>query len=230
MVDKDFKEMTISTYEFDRYREEESALVSTENIVLDPNFQKSISDDSVAYYVESLIPICKPAEIKNVIKLLKTKDKDLCRKYLQAFWVNSTGNQQVYEKWLEYKFQVQLVEKLYATNFMSGYETDRGRVYLQYGPPNNIITKEVSSTETPYEVWRYDKILNMSNRKFIFYNPDLTNNAYRLLHSDVRGEVQNLRWQQYLQKRGSHNTDAYDDGDGVNDFFGGQGNELFNQY
>lgn len=230
IIDLENKELSISKYEFDRYKEEEFELVTTDNVVLDPNFQKSITDDSLAFYIESLIPICKPAEIKNVISLLKTKDKQLYRKYLQSFWVNSTNNQQVYERWLNYKGQVMVVQKLFGNNFQSGYETDRGRVYLQYGAPSNVITKEVSSTEVPYEVWRYDKIGNMSNRKFIFYNPDLTNNAYRLLHSDVRGEVQNYRWQQYLQKRGSHNTDAYDNNDGVNDFFGGQGNELFNQY
>ena len=45
----------------------------------------------------------------------------------------------------------------------------------------------------------------MSNRKFIFYNPDLINNQYRLLHSDMVGELKNPRWSYELSKRNTQN-------------------------
>lgn len=230
LINRENQEIGKSSYYFERFSMMEYEPVVTENIVLDPHFQSSVTDDSLAYYIESLIPISKPAEIKNLISLLKVKDKELYRKYLQSYWMNSTGGLQAYEKWLNYKTQVQMVERLFSTNFTAGFETDRGRVYLQYGPPNNVITRESSPSDYPYEIWRYDKIKNFSNKRFIFYNPDLVNNTYRLLHSDMQGEVQNYRWQQQLAKRNSMNSNIDDPNDGNFRHFGGNSEELYNQY
>jgi hypothetical protein len=126
--------------------------------------------------------------------------------------------------------QVQLVERLYANNFQEGFETDRGRVYLQYGSPTNIIQREVSSTEYPYEIWQYNKIGQFSNRRFIFYNPDLVNNAYRLLHSDMLGELKNPAWPQMLNSRNSTKGNIDDPNSGVQEHWGGNSNDLFRQY
>lgn len=230
LIDKNNVELATSTYYFDRFNDHETQ-IETADIVLNPSFQASVSTDSLAYYVESLIPISRPAEVKNIIKLLKTKDESLYRKYLQSYWVSSVGGGELaFEGWMKYKRQIQIVQRLFGNNFMEGFETDRGRVYLQYGPPNNIITRENSPTEYPYEIWRYDKIKNFSNKRFVFYNPDLVNNGYRLLHSDLIGEVQNFRWQQQLSKRSSVNKDIDDPNAGNPKHFGGNSLELYNQY
>lgn len=230
LLDQNNTELSISNYYFDRFNDE-AFEVSTDEIVLNPAFQNSIKDDSLAYYVASLIPISRSAEMKNIIKLLKTKDKELYRKYLQSYWTgNTTGGEQAYGAWMAYKTQVEQVERLYGTNFTAGYETDRGRIYLQYGSPSNIITRENSPSEYPYEIWRYDKIKTYSNKRFIFYNPDLVNNMYQLLHSDMIGEVQNYRWQQQLSKRNSTNGTIDDGNAGNKKHFGGNSSELFNQY
>ncbi len=228
MLSKDNQEMAKTSYFFERSNEITEALAA-ENIVLDPAFQASITDDSVFYYMESLIPISRQAEVKNIISILKKKDKEQSRKYIQAYWVLSAGTQKPYEAWMKYKLQVQLVQRLYSNNFMEGFETDRGRVYLQYGPPNNIITRETSPSEYPYEIWQYDKIKKYSNKRFVFYNPDLVNNNYRLLHSDMIGEQQNYRWQQQLAKRNSPNRNIDDPNDGNNDHFGGESMDLYKQ-
>ena len=197
---------------------------------MDPAFQASITDDSLAFYIQSLIPISGPAEVKNIIKLLKTKNTDSFRKYIQAFWIASSGVQKPYDAWLNYKKQVLMVQKFYASNFMDGFETDRGRVFLQYGPPNNITVRETSPSEYPYEIWVYDRIKTYSNKRFVFYNPDLVNNAYRLLHSDMIGELQNYRWQQQLSKRNSPNQNIDDPNDGNRDSWGGNSRELYEQH
>jgi len=190
---------TKTTYFFDRINEIEMT-VDIENIILDPNFQASITDDSLGYYLASLLPIAKMTETKNILSILKAKDKDAARKHIQQFWVVSSGVR-AYDAWIEYKKNVQMVQRLYATNFQDGFETDRGRVYLQYGPPNQITARESSPSEYPYEIWQYDAIKVYRNRRFVFYNPDLVNNNYRLLHSDMVGELQNRMWQQALVKR-----------------------------
>lgn len=216
------------TYNFERVNEKEFN-ENIEEIILDPNFQASISDDSLRFYVESLLPIAKSSQTKFILQIGKKGDKEQMRKYFQQFWIATAGTE-ASAKWMEYKEQVLFVQKLYATNIMHGYETDRGRVYLQYGPPNSILTRETSPSEYPYEIWVYNKIQVFSNRRFIFYNPDLVNNNYRLLHSDMRGELQNLRWQQALSKRNNSNQNPEDPRIQDNDHFGGNSNYYYRQY
>jgi len=228
LISRSMSELTTQTYLFERSNDMEITL-DLETMVLDPSFQASITNDSVAYYLESLIPISKPAEIKNIIDVLKTKDLEKERKHIQAFWLKTSPGTS-YDSWLKYKAQVQLVERLYSNNFQEGFETDRGRVYLQYGSPTNVIIKEVSPTEYPYEIWQYNKIGVFSNKRFIFYNPDLVNNAYRLLHSDMLGELKNPAWPQILSKRSTVDGNIDNPNSNVQQHFGGGSNDLFRQY
>lgn len=226
------KENTVlgkSTYYFENLNDRVEE-ISLANMVLDPDFQKLVSDDSLKYYVASLIPISGSAEAKNILKILKTKDNDQYRKYLQAFWIRTSQQEKPYDAFLKYKYQVQLVEKKFGTNFIKGFETDRGRVYLQYGAPSSIVSRESSPSDYPYEMWYYDKIDRYSNKRFIFYNPDLVNNVYRLLHSDMIGEIQNYRWQQQLAKRNSANSNIDDPNDGNVDHWGGNSSIYYNQH
>lgn len=209
LIDRNSKTIgQAADYFFERINDIELA-ENVEEIILDPNFQTSITDDSLNYYLASLIPIARPAEVKSIMKTLKAKSPDLCRKHIQQFWIQTAGTN-AYDQWLNYKKNVQLVEKNYGNNFQDGFETDRGRVYLQYGQPNTIIVRETSPAEYPYEIWHYYKIKTFSNKRFVFYNPDLVNNAYRLLHSDMVGEQQNYKWQEMLVKRnsGASNVDS----------------------
>jgi GWxTD domain-containing protein len=195
-------------YFFERINDIETP-ENVDEIILDPAFQASLTNDSLDYYLASLIPIARPAEVKSIMKTLKAKSPDLCRKHIQQFWVQTSGANASTD-WLNYKKNVQLVQRNYGNNFQEGFETDRGRVFLQYGQPNTIIVRETSPSEYPYEIWHYYKIKNFSNKRFVFYNPDLVNNAYRLLHSDMVGEQQNYKWQEMLVKRnnGASNVDS----------------------
>ena len=125
---------------------------------------------------------------------------------------------------------MQLVERVYSNNFQEGFETDRGRVYLQYGAPTNIIKRDNSTNEYPFEIWVYNEIGKFSNKRFIFYNPDLVNNTYRLLHSDMVGELKNPGWQRELAKRTTAGGNVQDPNGNVDDQFGGNANEYFQQY
>ncbi|MES2555911.1 MAG: GWxTD domain-containing protein [Bacteroidota bacterium] len=213
-------------YYFERINEFE-VLTNIDDIVLNPDFQALVTDDSVEYYMASLIPIARPAEVKNILENIKSGNKENCRKHLQQFWIQTSGNN-AFNAWVDYKKQVTMVEKQYGNNFQDGYETDRGRVYLQYGPPNNIITRETSPSEYPYEIWHYYKIKMYSNKRFVFYNPDLVNKGYRLLHSDMVGEQQNYRWPQALAKRNSSNINIDNPNDGNNSHYGGNALQDYN--
>jgi GWxTD domain-containing protein len=228
LISKGMAELAVKSYYFERSNDREIAF-DFANMVIDPAFQSSILDDSVTYFLESLIPISKPAEIKNIIAVIKENNLEQQRKHIQAFW-SKTSPINPYASWLNYKGQVLLVEKLYSNNFQEGFETDRGRVYLQYGAPTNIIQREVSSTEYPYEIWQYNKIGQFSNRRFIFYNPDLVNNTYRLLHSDMLGELKNPGWPQILSTRNTNKGNIDNPNQNVQQTFGGTSEDFFRQY
>ena len=220
--------LAVQTYDFERSNENNS-MFTMENLQLDPAFQASIPTDSVMYFLESLIPISKPAEIKNIIETLKSKNVENARKHLQGYWV-ITSPTNSYESWLKYKAQVVFVQDIYGNNFQEGFETDRGRVYLKYGAPNQVNARESSPSEYPYEIWTYNKIGIYSNKRFIFYNPDLVNNAYRLLHSDMLGELKNPAWPQILAKRNTYNGNVDDPNQNNVNHWGGESNDLFRQY
>lgn len=228
LLSRSLSELSTQQYVFERSNDLDIPW-TVENMVIDPAFQASITDDSVAYYLESLIPIAKPAEIKNIISVLKLKDREQERRHIQAFWLKTAPNS-AYDSWLKYKEQVQLVERLYSNNFQEGFETDRGRVYLQYGAPTNIVQRETSPTEYPYEIWQYNKIGKFSNKRFVFYNPDLVNNAYRLLHSDMIGELKNPSWPQTLSKRNTNNGNIDNPNQFLQQNWGGNSNDFFRQY
>lgn len=220
--------LAIQTYDFERSNENNS-MFTMENMMLDPAFQASIPEDSVFYFLECLIPISKPAEIRNIIETLKEKDIKNARKHIQGFW-SLTAPTNAYESWLKYKSQVVFVQKIYGNNFQEGFETDRGRVYLKYGAPSQINARESSPSEYPYEIWTYNKIGIYSNKRFVFYNPDLVNNAYRLLHSDMIGELKNPAWPQILAKRNTYNGNVDNPNQNNVKHWGGESNDLFRQY
>ncbi len=202
--------ITSKNYVFDRQNDLEISL-DTKTIVLDPSFQNSVSKDSIRFYLSSVLPICPPSQQKFLLKELKDKTlkEEQMRKLLQAFWVE-TAPTNTTEAWLAYKRQVLFVEQNFRTSYMAGFDTDRGRVYLQYGAPSRTHNREMSSSELPWEIWEYNKIGNFSNRKFLFYNPDLVSNHYNLLHSDMLGELKNPRWEYELNKRNTVNGSVDD--------------------
>ena len=228
LYNRGMTELSTQSYEFERSKDVEIDYFSNE-IILDPAFQKSIPDDSLGYFLESLIPISGHSDVRSIIAVSKEKDSERARKFIQLYWTK-TSPDSPYDAWLKYKAQVNLVEHLYANNFQEGFETDRGRVYLQYGSPTNIVKRDFSASEYPYEIWQYNEIGRFSNKRFIFYNPDLVNNAYRLLHSDMVGELKNPAWPRELAKRNSTNGNVDDPNSGNVDHWGQYSNDLFRQY
>ncbi len=228
IINKEMKVLATTSYTFDRSNDLDLA-INLKSQIIDPAFQASITDDSVTFYLASLIPMSKSSDVKSILDILKSKNRENARKYIQAFWT-VTASANPYEGWLKYKEQVDMVEKIYKSNFQAGFETDRGRVYLQYGPPTNILQKEVSSSEYPYEIWQYNKIGKFSNKRFIFYNTDLVNNAYRLLHSDMIGELKNQAWQLALSKRNTTTGTIDDPNKNIQPNYGDNGYNNFRQY
>ena len=161
---------------------------------------KYINPDSLREYVSSTYPISSALE-KNFLKgNLKKADLATLQQYFLGFW--QRRNPIDPEKaWEEYKYQVEVAEHNFATPVKRGYQTDRGRVFLQYGPPNVRSERYNEPSNYPYEIWQYYALANQSNRKFVFYSPDMVTSDFFILHSDALGEIHNARWQVDLRSR-----------------------------
>ncbi|MBU2018115.1 MAG: GWxTD domain-containing protein [Bacteroidetes bacterium] len=229
LLNGNMEEVYTSSTKFERSNEVDIQLL-TENVILDPNFEASIPKDSALFYLASLIPIAKAETQRSILNTISERNPEKALKTIQSFWIATASSTSAYGEWIKYKQQVLLVQRKFKTNFQDGYETDRGRVYLQYGSPTTLVQREASASEYPYEIWQYNKIGRFSNKRFIFYNPDLIGANYSLLHSDMIGEIRNNNWPLALNQRNSSRGNVDDPNQNVDKHYGGSSNDLFRQY
>lgn len=100
---------------------------------------------------------------------------------LDKFWVGLAGsNDRGRELIKEYYNRVQNSNK-YFTSYLEGWKTDRGMVYLIYGPPNNIYKNNNSET------WVYGEENNFRSIQFNFIkiNNPFTENDYGLSRNPI---------------------------------------------
>lgn len=164
--------------------------------------------DTLRMFVECLWPIASTSDKERVINQSVKKDPELMKKFVIDFWerrASDTANP--LKMWAEYYKSVQEVMVLFKCGKQPGYYTERGRVYLQYGPPSNRSQQNMDMNTFPYEIWQYYRLNDktngqfFSNRKFVFVNKNMGDDCFVLVHSDMRGEINNDRWRFELTRR-----------------------------
>jgi GWxTD domain-containing protein len=153
----------------------------------------------------------------------------MMKRFMYNFWIlRNPDNPE--EAWLTFWKEVEKVNGAYSTNIYKGYDTDRGRVYLQYGPPNTISPNYFEPNTYPYEIWHYytlrDHIsANQSNRKFVFAQTEQGSAEFDLIHSDAKNEINNRRWNYDLHKRSTSTIDL--DQENTGSHYGGRSKEFY---
>ncbi|MBP6871050.1 MAG: GWxTD domain-containing protein [Bacteroidales bacterium] len=166
--------------------------------------------DTLQEFINCLDPIATELEKNFIYKQAKLADLKTKQQFFYNFW-SSRDMINPETAWKDYYGQVQVVNKAYKTQISKGYDTDRGRVYLKYGPPNIISENYNEPSSYPYEIWHYYELGgNQRNKKFVFYTQNIITNNFQLLHSDAIGEIQNYKWQVFLNNRwyDPYNVDA----------------------
>jgi GWxTD domain-containing protein len=201
------------------------AVADMSNVNIENTFVNRMSSmDTIIDNIKSLYPISMESERQYANTLIKKADLKTMQQYFYNFWV--TRNQTNPEgAWLLYKAEVNKVNANYGTKIKRGYESDRGRVYLQYGPPNSIMESLNEPSAYPYTIWHYYALGNQKNKKFVFYNPDMVTNDFVLIHSDALGEVYDYKWKQRIYGRNSVTNDI--DSDGVTPHWGDRSDDFF---
>ncbi len=195
------------------YRKNKVAPLSIDDIET-VDYQGTFADriggiDSLYKYTQYLYPISSEAERKYQKELLASQDLKKLKRYFFVFW-SQRNSLDPESAWLKYYEDVRTVNQLYSSRLRKGYMTDRGRVFLTYGPPDAVDRRQFEPSLPPYELWQYNVIaspyaINQTNKFFVFAEFSRSTNEYQLLHSTAIGELNNRRWK-YQLSRGVHGT------------------------
>ena len=114
-----------------------------------------------ALKVNQLMYIATPSEMNEIKDAPKTERDSLWR----AFWkqYDPTPNTEYNEREAEYFVRIEYCDK-YFSHGDRGWRSDRAKIYVKYGPPDEILSRPYEIQTRPYEVWYYYR----DNRKFIF--------------------------------------------------------------
>lgn len=161
----------------------------------DKLFFDTLNIERVNYAVRAVLPLLSATESPVVSKLLDEKRDLEKRRFLFSYFSHQDDSAVVI--FHKYMSLARYLDVVFKSGFGYGFETDRGRIFLRYGRPDEIISEDKDPGAYPYEIWKYSRIENpsQSNVKFLFYNPDLAESDFRLLHSTAIGERQNTRWE-----------------------------------
>jgi GWxTD domain-containing protein len=226
VINKENDTVASKTIFFQRRSELKTNVLALDEIEIDDTWMSDISQDSIPYFLGSIMPISPRYEYETIRNMLKTTDTLTMAKYFYSYWLKTAPDNPARE-WQKYRRSVYYCEGLFGTQIKYAWETDRGRVWLKYGAPDQFMDRPSEPSAYPYQIWHYYRIGQRSNIRFIFYNPDLITNDYPLLHSEMQGELQNYRWQNDLLKRDANSLNVDDPGGSAQ--YGGNANLYFNE-
>lgn len=171
-----------------------------ETVDVKDEFVGELTRKELRYSLKAIAPLVIDKDVELLNSVIENNDSTVQQRFLFNFWVNQNPNNPdiTYNAFMEI---AKAVDRLYADGFGYGFESDRGRVFLRYGRPNDVVAVDTEPSAPPYEIWFYNDFpeTNQADVKFLFYAPDLGKN-YRLLHSTARGEMNNPQWQLQLYK------------------------------
>ena len=146
------------------------------------------------------IPIAKDVDRDAIDRQIPNADLLTMQSFLYSFWwKRNPENPEA--AWLQYSKSIRVVKDNFETRIKKGWQTDRGRVYLQYGAPNTRIVRNNEVDYWPFEIWHYYSTdNNLHNRRFLFYDTTLMGDM-ELLHSDVPEETKNFNWKEMVRSR-----------------------------
>jgi GWxTD domain-containing protein len=116
----------------------------------------------------------------------KLAGADAKRKFMSDFWRKRPAGLRE-----EYLSRVAYATANYPVGNQPGYQTDRGRVHIVYGPPDDVERHPNESDMRPYEIWTYHNIQGGVMFVFVLRN---VGGQYELVHSTHRDELQDANW------------------------------------
>lgn len=173
--------------------------INTEQHLTDPEktFVRKYDLNTLRKNIAACIPISVEGETTFITDVNREKNPDVLKRFFYNFWYSrNPGNPEA--EWLRYAEKLNHVAKNYGTGTLKGYETDRGRIYLVYGEPDELIRLPNEKNALPHEIWSYSRAGGFSNVRFLFYQPGMVGTQMFLLHSTLSREIINPQWRTFI--------------------------------
>lgn len=165
------------------------------------------------FLADCLFPIEDDLQRLQAASLIEEGDTTKLKRFISGFW-NQHAPNNTEEAFVNYMTRVELMNDAYGGGTFRGYQTDMGRVRLQYGDPSNIEERAFDNNTYPYEIWQYNRLTApnrapQTNKVFIFVNRQIAGRDYRLIHSSAVGEPYDPQWKAQIARGGTvTNPDA----------------------
>jgi GWxTD domain-containing protein len=133
------------------------------------------------HYYEAIDLIATEKEMKQ-FKPLTGPARD---KFLMNFWAK--------RDFAEFMIRAQYADLHFGFGSKEGSETDRGRIYIKYGPPDDIEDLPMTESSNPQQRWRYNK------KGWVFVFVDINGNGYlQFIYSNTGKERNYPNWEKYV--------------------------------
>lgn len=137
-------------------------------------------------YYKDIRYVAKDQELKQFEVLPQSAQMNFLRQFWKA--QDPTPETPINERLIQHIQRMEYVETNFSrTNTQEPIDTDRGRVYIKYGPPDDIERIASSAEDKASEIWHYGRY------EFIFRDSNGLG-VFRLVHSTYPGEVYNPDW------------------------------------
>jgi len=118
-------------------------------------------------------------------------------KYVEAFWAARSP-----EFRMEHVRRFGFANQMFGSPTTPGWKSDRGRVYIVYGPPDDVEREPASVDTRAYEIWIYENLKGQGRVEFVFCDYGVYGN-YRLVHCTLRSgerlEIYNPDWREEIK-------------------------------
>lgn len=155
-----------------------------------------MTDENVQRLRNEIEYLATPAQLDEYDSL----DKEGKREFLQSFWeerdqVPGTPENEFRQAWVQ-RFEY-ANENFTTPTQPAGWRSDQGRIWIKYGQPDDIIPHpDEGQGAIPWVEWVYNQMGDVGQARFIFADTSGGFGSYRLLHSNVPGEMQNPNWRE----------------------------------
>jgi GWxTD domain-containing protein len=140
----------------------------------------SLTVDTSLYYHEIKF-LATPSELNQYHSLADDGKKE----FLRRFWLRHDFE--------EFAKRISYSDNKYKLGKISGRDTDRGRIYIKYGQPDEIVVHTMIEYAKPHEHWYY----YAQGIHFIFTDIH-SNNNYQLVYSNIDAETKHSNWRNYV--------------------------------
>lgn len=132
-------------------------------------------------------------------EVFKTLDLEGKRIFLSRFWSNhKPAGTSANEYRRDYLIRVKAANQRFSSPQREGWRTDRGRVLILYGDPDETDRNTSIGDTRGYESWYY----RTGGREMLFVFVEKTGwDELELVHSTARGEVYDPDWERWISVR-----------------------------